>query len=90
MNEETQELLNGQFEKRITKLENSIENISKDLTEIRCDVKTLIKNYENLNKRWEEYDSTLRKNINDMKMKFILTIVGAMASGILVTIGLIK
>ena len=90
MNEEAQELLNGQFEKRITKLENSIENISKDLTEIRCDVKTLIKNYENLNKRWEEYDSTLRKNINDMKMKFILTIVGAMASGILVTIGLIK
>ena len=90
MNEETQELLNRQFDKRITKMENNIENISKDLTEIRCDVKTLIKNYENLNKRWEEYDSTLRKNINDMKMKFILTIVGAMASGILVTIGLIK
>ena len=90
MNEEAQELLNRQFDKRITKMENNIENISKDLTEIRCDVKTLIKNYENLNKRWEEYDSTLRKNINDMKMKFILTIVGAMASGILVTIGLIK
>ena len=90
MNEEAQELLNRQFDKRIAKLENNIENISKDLTEIRCDVKTLIKSYENLNKRWEEYDSTLRKNINDMKMKFILTIVGAMASGILVTIGLIK
>ena len=90
MNEETQELLNGQFEKRITKLENSIENIQKDLTEVKCDLKTLIKNYENINKRFEEYDSTLRKNINDIKMKFILTIVGAMASGILVTIGLIK
>ena len=90
MNEEAQELLNRQFDKRIAKLENNIENISKDLTEIRCDVKSLIKSYENLNKRWEEYDSTLRKNINDMKMKFILTIVGAMASGILVTIGLIK
>ena len=90
MNEEAQELLNRQFDKRITKMENNIENISKDLTEIRCDVKTLIKNYENINKRFEEYDSTLRKNINDIKMKFILTIVGAMASGILVTIGLIK
>ena len=90
MNEEAQELLNRQFDKRIAKLENNIENISKDLTEVKCDLKTLIKSYENLNKRWEEYDSTLRKNINDMKMKFILTIVGAMASGILVTIGLIK
>ena len=90
MNEEAQELLNRQFDKRIAKLENNIENIQKDLTEIRCDVKTLIKNYENINKRFEEYDSTLRKNINDIKMKFILTIVGAMASGILVTIGLIK
>ena len=90
MNEEAQELLNRQFDKRIAKLEDTIDNIQKDLTEVKCDVKTLIKNYENLNKRWEEYDSTLRKNINDMKMKFILTIVGAMASGILVTIGLIK
>ena len=90
MNEEAQELLNRQFDKRIAKLEDTIDNIQKDLTEIRCDVKSLIKSYENLNKRWEEYDSTLRKNINDMKMKFILTIVGAMASGILVTIGLIK
>ena len=90
MNEEAQELLNRQFDKRITKLENNIENISKDLTEIRCDVKSLIKSYENLNKRWEEYDSTLRKNINDMKMKFLLTIAGGIASAILVTIGLIK
>ena len=90
MNEEAQELLNRQFDKRITKLENNIESISKDLTEIRCDVKTLIKNYENLNKRWEEYDSTLRKNINDMKMKFLLTIAGGIASAILVAIGLIK
>ena len=90
MNEEAQELLNRQFDKRIAKLEDTIDNIQKDLTEVKCDLKTLIKNYDSLNKRWEEYDSTLRKNINDMKMKFILTIVGAMASGILVTIGLIK
>ena len=90
MNEETQKLLNETFEKRITKLENNIDNIQKDLTEISCDVKTLIKSYENLSKRWEEYDSTLRKNINDMKMKFLLSICGGIASGILVAIGLIK
>ena len=88
MNDELQQLVNNQVEKRLTKLENNIENISKDLTEIRCDVKTLIKSYENLNKRWEEYDSTLRKNINDMKMKFILSICAGIASGILVAIGL--
>ena len=88
MNEEAQELLNRQFDKRIAKMEDTIDNIQKDLTEIRCDVKTLIKSYENLNKRWEEYDQTLRKNNNEMKMKFILTIVGAIASAILVAIGL--
>ena len=88
MNEEAQELLNRQFDKRVTKLEDTIDNIQKDLTEISCDVKSLIKSYENLNKRWEEYDSTLRKNINDVKMKFILTIVAGIASGILVAIGL--
>ena len=90
MNEEAQELLNKQFDKRISKLENTIDNIQKDLTEMKCDIKTLIKGYDSLNKRFEEYDSTLRKNVNDIKMKFILTIVGALASGILVAIGLIK
>ena len=88
MNEEAQELLNRQFDKRIAKLEDTIDNIQKDLTEVKCDLKTLIKNYDSLNKRWEEYDQTLRKNMNDVKMKFILTIVGAIASAILVAIGL--
>ena len=87
MNEEAQELLNRQFDKRLTKLENNIENISKDLTEIRCDVKTLIKSYQDLNEKWEEFDKQQRKNVNDVKMKFILTIVGAIASAILVAIG---
>ena len=88
MNEEAQELLNRQFDKRNAKLEDTIDNIQKDLTEVKCDLKTLIKNYDSLNKRWEEYDQTLRKNMNDVKMKFILTIVGAIASAILVAIGL--
>ena len=88
MNEEAQELLNRQFDKRIAKLENNIENISKDLAEIRCDVKTLIKSYENLTQKWEEFDKQQRKNVNDVKMKFILTIVSAIASAILVAIGL--
>ena len=88
MNEETQELLNRQFDKRITKLESNIENIQKDLTEISCDVKTLIKSYNNLTEKWEEFDKQQRKNVNDVKMKFILTIVGAIASAILVAIGL--
>ena len=87
MNEEAQEILNRQFDKRIAKLENNIENISKDLTEIRCDVKTLIKSYEDLNERWEEFDKQQRKNMNDVKMKIALTIVGAIVSAILVAIG---
>ena len=90
MNEEAQELLNRQFDKRIAKLEDTIDNIQKDLTEVKCDLKTLIKSYENLNKRWEEFDKQQRKNVNDIKMKIILTIAGGIASAILVTIGLIK
>ena len=90
MNEEAQELLNRQFDKRIAKLEDTIDNIQKDLTEVKCDLKTLIKSYENLNKRWEEFDKQQRKNVNDIKMKIILTIAGGIASAILVAIGLIK
>ena len=34
MNEEAQELLNRQFDKRIAKMEDTIDNIQKDLTEV--------------------------------------------------------
>ena len=60
MNEEAQELLNRQFDKRIAKLENTIENMQKDLAEIRCDVKTLIQHTNRSSERWEEFDKQQR------------------------------
>ena len=88
MNEEAQEILNRQFDKRIAKLENSIENMQKDLAEIRCDVKTLIQHTNRSSERWEEYDRTMRKYKNDIIMKAILMVVGALTTLVLVKLGL--
>ena len=88
MNEEAQELLNRQFDKRIAKMENTIDNMQKDLTEIRCDVKTLIQHTNRSSERWEEYDRTMRKNKNDIIMKAILMVVGALTTLVLVKLGL--
>ena len=88
MNEEAQELLNRQFDKRIAKLENSIENMQKDLAEIRCDVKTLIQHTNRSSERWEEYDRTMRKNKNDIIMKAILMVVSAVVTLMLTKLGL--
>ena len=86
MNEEAQELLNRQFDKRITKLEDTIENIPKDLTEVKCDMKLLIQHTNRSNERWEEFDKQQRRNKNDILMKITLTIVGAMVAYVLTTL----
>ena len=86
MNEESQEILNRQFDKRIAKLEDSIDNIQKDLTEVKCDMKLLIQHTNRSNGRWEEFDKQQRKNKNDILMKIALTIVGAMVAYVLATL----
>lgn len=86
MNEESQEILNRQFDKRIAKLEDTIDSMQKDLTEIRCDMKLLIQHTNRSNERWEEFDKQQRKNKNDILMKITLTIVGAMVAYVLATL----
>ena len=86
MNEESQEILNRQFDKRIAKLEDTIDSMQKDLAEIRCDMKLLIQHTNRSNGRWEEFDKQQRKNKNDMLMKIELTIVGAMVAYVLATL----
>ena len=88
MNEEAQELLNRQFDKRIAKMEDTIDSMQKDLTEIRCDMKLLIQHTNRSNERWEEFDKQQRKNKNDIIMKAILMVVGALTTLILVKLGL--
>ena len=88
MNEEAQELLNRQFDKRIAKLENNIDNIQKDLTEMKCDVKMLIETSNKVNKRWEEFDKQQRKNKNDILMKIVMRVVGAVVTLMLTKLGL--
>ena len=88
MNEEAQELLNRQFDKRIAKLENNIDNIQKDLTEMKCDVKMLIETSNKVNKRWEEFDKQQRKNKNDILMKIVMMVVGAVVTLMLTKLGL--
>ena len=86
MNEEAQELLNRQFDNGIAKMEDTIDNIQKDLTEVKCDMKLLIQHTNRSNGRWEEFDKQQRKNKNDILMKIALTIVGAMVAYVLATL----
>ena len=86
MNEEAQELLNRQFDKRITKLEDTIDNMQKDLTEVKCDIKLLIQHTNRSSERWEEFDKQQRKNKNDILMKIALTVVGALVAYVLATL----
>ena len=95
MNDEVQELLNRQFDKRLTKLEETTENIQNDLTcvkssmnEVKYDIKNIIKTNANLEKRWQDYEELHRKNCNDLKMNFIKYIVTAIISYILGVIGI--
>ena len=95
MNDEVQELLNRQFDKRLTNLEETTENIQNDLTcvkssmnEVKYDIKNIIKTNANLEKRWQDYEELHRKNCNDLKMNFIKYIVTAIIAYILGVIGI--
>ena len=88
MLEEVQELLNQQFDGRITKLENTIDVMQNDISELKCDMKMLVNVTNKMNDRWEEYDQTMRKNKNDIVMKAILMVVGALTTLVLVKLGL--
>ena len=95
MNDEVQELLNRQFDKRLTKLEETTENIQSDLTcvkssmnEVKYDIKNIMKTNANLEKRWQDYEEIHRKNCNDLKMNFIKYITTAIIAYILGVIGI--
>ena len=78
MNTETQEYINNQFDKRLTTLENKVENIDKIVNDIRVDQKVLIKEVSKSNDRWNEFDATQRKNKNQLIMQglgYIVTVV---------------
>ena len=86
MNEEAPELLNRQFDKRITKLEDTIDRMQKDLTEVKCDIKLLIQETNRSNERWEEFDKQQRKNKNDILMKIALTVISGFVAYVLATL----
>ena len=86
MNEEAQELLNRQFDKIITKLEDTIDSMQKDLTEVKCDIKLLIQETNRSNERWEEFDKQQRKNKNDILMKIALTVISGFVAYVLATL----
>ena len=83
MNTETQEYINNQFDKRLTTLENKVENIDKIVNDIRVDQKILIKEVSKSNDRWNEFDATQRKNKNELIMKGLGYIVTAFLGYIL-------
>ena len=83
MNTETQEYINDQFDKRLTTLENKVENIDKIVTDIRIDQKVLIKEVSKSNDRWNEFDQMQRKNKNELIMKGLGYIVTAFLGYIL-------
>ena len=95
MNDEVQELLNRQFDKRLTKLEETTENIQNDLTcvkssmnEVKYDIKNIVKTNANLEKRWQDYEELHKKNYNDLKMNFIKYLGTAIIAYILGVIGI--
>lgn len=88
MNTETQEYINNQFDKRLTTLENKVENIDKIVTDIRIDQKVLIKEVSKSNDRWNEFDATQRKNKNDLIMKSLGIVLTAFLGYVLAYIGL--
>lgn len=90
MNTETQEYINGQFDKRLTTLENKVENIDKIVTDIRIDQKVLIKEVSKSNDRWNEFDTTQRKNKNQLLMQGLGVVITVIITYILVNLGLSK
>ena len=86
MNTETQEYINNQFDKRLTTLENKVENIDKTVNDIRVDQKVLIKS----NDRWNEFDQTQRKNKNQLIMQGLGVVITVIITYALVQLGLSK
>ena len=90
MNSEAQEVINTQYNKRLTDLENDMKEVKATVTEIRIDQKDikadqkyLIETLNKVNKRWEDFDQTQRKNRNDLIMKFLGCIVTGIVGYIL-------
>lgn len=90
MNTETQEYINNQFDKRLTTLENKVENIDKIVTDIRIDQKVLIKEVSKSNDRWNEFDATQRKNKNQLIMQGLGVVITVIITYALVQLGLSK
>ena len=90
MNTETQEYINNQFDKRLTTLENKVENIDKIVTDIRIDQKVLIKEVSKSNDRWNEFDTTQRKNKNQLIMQGLGVVITVIITYALVQLGLSK
>lgn len=88
MNNEVQEVINNQFDKRLTTLESKVENIDKIVTDIRVDQKILIKEVSKSNDRWNEFDATQRKNKNELILKGAGVILTAFIGYVLGAIGL--
>ena len=88
MNTETQEYINAQVDKRLTTLENKVENIDKIVTDIRIDQKVLIKEVSKSNDRWNEFDATQRKNKNQLIMQGLGVVITVIITYALAYIGL--
>ena len=88
MNTEVQDVINAQVDKRLTTLESKVENIDKIVTDIRVDQKVLIKEVSKANDRWNEFDSTQRKNKNELILKGAGVILTAIITYVLAYIGL--
>lgn len=90
MNTETQEYINQQVDKRLTTLENKVENIDKIVNDIRVDQKVLIKEVSKSNDRWNEFDATQRKNKNQLIMQGLGVVITVIITYALVQLGLSK
>lgn len=88
MNTETQEYINAQVDKRLTTLENKVENIDKIVNDIRVDQKVLIKEVSKSNDRWNEFDATQRKNKNQLIMQGLGVVITVIITYALVQLGL--
>lgn len=90
MNTETQEYINAQVDKRLTTLENKVENIDKIVNDIRVDQKVLIKEVSKSNDRWNEFDATQRKNKNQLIMQGLGVVITVIITYALIQLGLSK
>ena len=95
MNDEVQQLINTQFDKRLTKLEETTESIQNDLAcvkssmnEVKYDIKSIMSVNTKLEERWQEYEDTHKKNYNDLKMNLFKYLGTAIIAYILGVIGI--